>query len=84
MDFFSRQTTIENWDQEKLANSTCLCFGVGGLGSVVALNLCRLGVGKIILMDRDVVDPSNLNRQLLFSKQDIGNSMKQFERNNSL
>lgn len=74
MDYFSRQTTIEDWDQAKLENSTCVCFGVGGLGSVVALNLCRLGVGKIILMDYDVVDSHNLNRQLLYSRNDVGQS----------
>ncbi len=35
-------------------------------------SLCRLGVGKVILLDYDVVEVSNLNRQILFSRQDIG------------
>jgi molybdopterin/thiamine biosynthesis adenylyltransferase len=40
----------------------------------VALNLCRLGVKKIYLLDKDVVDHHNLNRQVLFSKDHIGKS----------
>jgi molybdopterin/thiamine biosynthesis adenylyltransferase len=38
----------------------------------VALGLCRLGVKKIFLVDKDVVDAHNLNRQILFSKEDVG------------
>jgi molybdopterin/thiamine biosynthesis adenylyltransferase len=49
-----------------------LLLGVGGLGSGVAVSLARLGVKKLILIDKDVVDPSNLNRQLLFSPQHVG------------
>jgi molybdopterin/thiamine biosynthesis adenylyltransferase len=45
---------------------------VGGLGTNVALGLCRLGVQKIFLVDKDVVDAHNLNRQILFSKEDVG------------
>jgi adenylyltransferase/sulfurtransferase len=42
------------------------------LGSAVALSLLRLGVGKLFFVDYDVVDIHNLNRQLLFSHEDIG------------
>jgi adenylyltransferase/sulfurtransferase len=49
-----------------------LVLGVGGLGSVVAVNLLRLGVGKLFLLDYDVVDVHNLNRQLLFCHADVG------------
>ncbi len=41
---------------------------MGGLGSGVALGLARLGVKEMILVDKDVVDYSNLNRQILYSK----------------
>lgn len=47
-------------------------MGVGGLGSVVMIALLRLGVKKIIIVDYDVVDNHNMNRQLMFSVKDIG------------
>ena len=72
MDFFDRQNRIAGWDQAKVSKIVAACFGVGGLGSVVSLNLCRLGIGKIILFDYDVVDIHNLNRQLLYTTKDIG------------
>lgn len=50
----------------------CLLLGTGGLGCSVALGLARLGVGKLILIDKDTVDISNLNRQILFDHKHIG------------
>ncbi len=47
-------------------------MGVGGLGSVVMIALLRLGVKKIIIVDYDVVDNHNMNRQLMYSVKDIG------------
>ena len=47
-------------------------LGIGGLGSVVVVNLLRLGVGKIFMVDYDVVDAHNMNRQIIFSPADIG------------
>jgi molybdopterin/thiamine biosynthesis adenylyltransferase len=82
MDYFDRQIRIDNWSQDRISGTTALCLGVGGLGSVVTMNLCRLGVGKIILIDKDVVDAHNLNRQLLFSVQDIGKPKAQAAREN--
>jgi len=55
----------------KLKNSCVGIAGVGGLGSNVAIALARIGVGRIIIADFDVVEPSNLNRQQYFVK-DIG------------
>ncbi|MCR5208946.1 MAG: thiamine biosynthesis protein ThiF [Lachnospiraceae bacterium] len=49
--------------QERLVNSTVAICGLGGLGSNIAISLTRAGVGKLILIDFDKVDPSNLNRQ---------------------
>ena len=43
--------------------------GLGGLGSAIAIALARIGVGKLILVDFDVVEPSNLNRQQYFIHQ---------------
>lgn len=62
MGAFDRQIRIQNWDQSKIENQNCLLLGVGGLGSGVAMGLARLGVRKLILVDRDVVDETNLNR----------------------
>ncbi len=62
------------WNQKVLSETTVLLLGVGGLGSVVMMNVLRLGVKKIIIVDYDVVDTHNMNRQLMFTKEDIGNS----------
>ena len=50
----------------------CLVLGTGGLGCGVALGLARMGVKKIILLDKECVELSNLNRQILFTKEDVG------------
>lgn len=60
------------WDQDKLADQCVLLLGVGGLGSVVMMNLLRLGIDKLIIVDYDVVDEHNLNRQIMFGKVDVG------------
>lgn len=55
--------------QEKVRGSVVGVMGLGGLGSVVAVALARLGVGRLRLADFDVVEPSNLNRQQYFVDQ---------------
>jgi len=59
--------------REKLQKATVGIAGLGGLGSTVALNLARAGVGRLIIADFDVVEPDNLNRQQYFVDQ-IGKS----------
>jgi len=54
---------------DAIRNSTVGIAGVGGLGSAVAVALARTGVGRLILADYDVVEPSNLNRQQYFVDQ---------------
>lgn len=49
--------------QEKFQKATVAICGLGGLGSNIAISLTRAGIGKLILIDFDRVDPSNLNRQ---------------------
>lgn len=56
---------------EKLKAGKVAILGLGGLGSNIAISLSRIGVGKLILVDYDVVEPSNLNRQQYFI-DDIG------------
>jgi len=58
--------------QRKLKNSSALIVGTGGLGSPVALYLAAAGVGRIGLVDYDVVDSSNLQRQIIHGTSTIG------------
>lgn len=57
---------------DKLAKKHVLICGVGGVGSFVAESLARSGIGTISILDYDVIDPSNLNRQLMTDKSNIG------------
>ena len=54
---------------QKIKASVVGIAGLGGLGSAIAIALARIGVGKLILVDFDVVEPSNLNRQQYFTHQ---------------
>jgi molybdopterin/thiamine biosynthesis adenylyltransferase/rhodanese-related sulfurtransferase len=58
--------------QRKLKNSSALVIGTGGLGSPVSLYLAAAGVGRIGLVDYDVVDSSNLQRQIIHGTSTIG------------
>jgi sulfur-carrier protein adenylyltransferase/sulfurtransferase len=60
--------------QKKLKAARVLCIGAGGLGSPLALYLAAAGVGTLGLVDSDVVDSSNLQRQVIHSTGDIGRS----------
>lgn len=58
--------------QDRLAKANVLIVGVGALGSVVAELLCRAGVGTLTLYDFDIIEESNLQRQALYTTNDIG------------
>src|ERR687885_1158884 len=58
--------------QRRMKESSVLLIGAGGLGSPLALYLAAAGVGRIGLVDFDVVDESNLQRQILHGTKDIG------------
>jgi sulfur-carrier protein adenylyltransferase/sulfurtransferase len=60
--------------QKKLKAGSVLCIGAGGLGSPAAMYLAAAGVGRIGIVDFDVVDFSNLQRQLLHGTSDVGRS----------
>lgn len=57
---------------EKLQNSSVCVFGCGGVGSYVVEALARSGVGRITIVDNDVVDRSNINRQLIALNSTVG------------
>jgi len=72
---YARQTILSEIGVEgqlRLSKSRILCVGVGGLGSPASLYLAAAGVGTIGLIDPDRVDPSNLQRQVLFHDADQG------------
>ena len=60
--------------QLKLKAASVLCIGAGGLGSPVAMYLAAAGVGRLGLVDFDVVDYSNLQRQVIHGTPDVGRS----------
>lgn len=72
---YSRQVVLREVGvngQSLLCDSTALVVGVGGLGSVAAMYLAGAGVGRLILVDRDRVELSNLQRQVLYRQNDLG------------
>lgn len=66
-----RQTKIPGFEQGVFSKSHVLCVGAGGIISMIAPTLVRKGIGRITLMDQDIVEVSNLNRQRFYLK-DIG------------
>lgn len=72
---YQRQIILEGFGetgQEKLKKSKVFIAGAGGLGSVIAIYLAAVGVGSLRIADNDVVELSNLNRQILHWYEDIG------------
>lgn len=77
MNRYARQTILPEMGQEgqeRLKSTSVLCVGAGGLGSPALLYLAAAGIGRIGLVDDDVVDISNLQRQVLFKEADRGKS----------
>lgn len=75
---YSRQilfSGIAEAGQEKLLASSAVLVGCGAMGSVVAGLLARAGVGRLRIIDRDFVEPSNLQRQTLFTEADARESL---------
>ena len=73
---YKRQLEVSGWDkstQEKLKSAAIFVAGAGGLGSPVLYYLAAAGVGHIKICDRDKVDLSNLNRQILYNTADTDN-----------
>ncbi len=69
---YARLRSLPGYDRGRLASSTLLVAGVGALGNEVAKDLALLGAGRLLLVDFDRVEPSNLSRSLLFRPGDAG------------
>lgn len=75
---YSRQIKVSEIGEEgqsKLLKSSVLLVGCGGLGSAIATILVRAGVGKLRIIDRDIVDITNLQRQILFEEEDVSSNI---------
>ena len=74
---YSRHLVLEDFgleNQLKLKRASVLVIGAGGLGSPALLYLAAAGIGKIGIVDFDKVDVTNLQRQILFTSDDVGKS----------
>lgn len=72
---YSRQVMLEEIGYEgqlKLKGAKVCVVGIGGLGNPIVTRLVAMGIGKIRIVDRDVVELSNLHRQTMFDESDIG------------
>ena len=75
LDQYSSQVMLEQigyQGQLKLKNSTVCVVGVGGLGNPITTRLAAMGIGKLRIVDRDVIELSNLHRQTMFDEDDVG------------
>src|SRR5918992_461986 len=75
MQRYSRQIMLEEigfTGMEKLRNAHVSVIGVGGIGNPVVTQLTAMGIGKLKIIDRDVIEISNLHRQHLYTEEDIG------------
>jgi len=75
LDRYSRQVMLEEigyQGQLKLQNARVCVVGVGGLGNPITTRLAAMGVGTLRIVDRDVIELSNLHRQTMFDDDDVG------------
>ena len=75
LDRYSRQVMLEEigyQGQLKLKQAKVCVVGVGGLGNPIVTRLAAMGVGNIRIVDRDVIELSNLHRQTMFNEEDVG------------
>ncbi|MGQ4874570.1 MAG: ThiF family adenylyltransferase [Promethearchaeia archaeon] len=69
---YARQQLIPGWDQSVMENGCVMIVGVGALGCEIAKDFALMGIGKLILVDLDTIETSNLSRQMLFRPGDEG------------
>lgn len=71
-DRFSRLRLISWWDQERIAGCKLLVIGAGALGNEILKNAALLGFAKVIVVDLDRIEESNLSRAVLYRSDDVG------------
>ncbi len=82
LDRYNRQMLLPGFGeaaQQKLLGSTAVLLGCGALGSVAADMLARAGVGHLVIVDRDFIELSNLQRQVLFDERDVDDAIPKAE-----
>ena len=82
LDRYHRQMLLPGFGSEgqtRLLGSTALILGCGALGTVIANTLARAGVGHLIIADRDFIELTNLQRQVLFDEDDLENPIPKAE-----
>ena len=79
---YHRQSLLPGFGEEgqrRLGNSAAFILGCGALGSMAAELLARAGVGHLVIIDRDFVEITNLQRQILFSERDVADAIPKAE-----
>ncbi|MHA1143663.1 MAG: ThiF family adenylyltransferase [Candidatus Helarchaeota archaeon] len=69
---YQRHFMLKGWAQELIKDSSVFMIGVGALGCEIAKNLALVGIGRMVLVDVDTIETSNLSRQMLFKPGDEG------------
>lgn len=71
-EFIRTEMLLGSDAMKRLESATVIVFGVGGVGSFATEALARSGVGYLILVDHDIISPSNINRQLIATHETVG------------
>ena len=70
--FISCTVDVRRYGSRAIGSGSCSCFWFGGVGSFAAEALARTGIGQITLVDKDIVEASNINRQLIALEDTLG------------
>ena len=70
--FLDRAIRIPWFREERMRELTVTVVGIGNIGSQLVIALCSLGIGRAYLLDKDIVEYTNLQRQIVYGKEDIG------------
>ena len=73
MDLNRLEALIGKNNLEKIKNLNILIIGIGGVGGYTLESLVRMGISNITIIDKDIIDSSNLNRQIITNQKNIGN-----------
>ena len=68
--FYKKQLKLKGWDKDSVRQQHPLIIGLGGIGCAIAIDMCRLGVSSITIIDDDTVKDHSINRQLLYNSED--------------